>query len=799
MISFATYMNPVLTLSYNRPAIHFNEALPIGNGRMGAMHYGGVVNDRLLLNEDTLWSGKRRDWNNPKMQEALAEVRAALKEGDYRAAHALSPRLFGPWTESYLPLGSMDIEFNGLSGGEVEDYQRRLDLDGALATVTFRDQGIHHRREIFASYPDQVLVMRISADKPGNISLLAKLTSQLPHSISLAPSNELILIGQAPEHIEPNYVLDVDTPIVYGNPEESIGFCARLHACVEGGSVSYDSDQLHIKKADSVVLMLSLATSYQGFNLPLDRENALSRTKADISKASKSSFEQLCATHQADYQALFRRVKLDLGAGVDSLLPTDERIRRWSETEDPQLVTLLYQFGRYLMIASSRPGSQATNLQGIWNDQMRPPWSSNYTLNINTPMNYWPAECANLPECHEPLFELIRELAINGQETARVNYGARGWVSHHNTDLWRQTSPVGGEAKWATWYVSGAWLCQHLWQHYAFGLDKDFLRDRVWPLMRGAAEFCLDWLTKDEHGHLVTSISTSPETNFILPDGTHASLSMGSTMDMAIIRELFTNCLAAARILEIENDFTEEISAALPLLLPAQIGSNGCIQEWALDWAPEDIHHRHVSFLFGLYPGGEITHEQTPELFKAAATSLLVRGDASPGWALAWKINLWARLRDGNHVHELFKQLLRLCDPTSGISEKGGLFANLFDAHPPFQIDGNFGFTSGVTEMLVQSHAGGIDPLPALPDQWPSGSISGVRVRGGFTVEIHWDKKYWRIIRVHSAHNNICRIRVGTAPFVLRINSVAACISRDGDDWIAFSMNADDYAALERL
>jgi len=791
--------NAPLSLHYTHPADHWTAALPLGNGRMGAMYFGGVAHDRVQLNEETLWSGKHRDWNNPGMREVLPKVRAALHAGDYPQADRLAQGLFGPWTESFLPLGDLFLDFPGLEPDEISGYRRELDLDGALATVTFQHRGVTHRREIFASFPDQVIVLRLIVDQPGALTFHARLGSELPHEAQAQGHDALMLCGQAPEHVEPNYIEGAQDPIRYGNREDSIRCVLQMQARVEGGTLTADPRTLHVQNATSATLLLAAATSFQGFNQPLDLEKAFRLAAQRLTRASDQPFDQLLATHQADHRALFRRVQLDLGPAPMEALPTDERLRQWNAQRDPQLVTLLYQFGRYLMIASSRPGTQASNLQGVWNDRMRAPWSSNYTLNINTPMNYWAAESANLAECHQPLFDLIRDLAVTGAETARINYGARGWLAHHNTDLWRHSAPVSGQTMWATWYVGGAWLCQHLWEHYAFGRDDHFLREEAWPLMRGAAAFCLDWLTEDKDGHLVTSVSSSPETAFVLPDGSKAGLSQGSTMDMAILRELLTACSLTAQTLGIEDDFTREVRAALARLLPARIGSTGCIQEWAHDYPTEDAHHRHVSFLFGLYPGSQITDQCSPDLFHAAAASLRARGDAGTGWSLAWKINLWARLRDGNHALGLIERLLTLCPAGNTISQAGGVYANLFDAHPPFQIDGNFGFTSGVTEMLLQSHAGGIDPLPALPGAWLAGRVAGLRARGGFLVDLGWQAGQWQTLRIHATVDGPCGVRTGTDPFTLRRNGELQPAASDATGWVTFPLQAGDDAEILRF
>ncbi|HEX6622642.1 MAG TPA: glycoside hydrolase family 95 protein, partial [Pyrinomonadaceae bacterium] len=516
-----------LTLWYSRPAEKWVEALPVGNGRLGAMVFGGVDKERLQLNESTLWSGGPTDWNNPKARDVLPQVRRAIFDGDYEKAEKLCRLMQGPYNQSYLPLCDLHLEFPGVSG--VASYRRSLDLDRAVTTLLYESGGATFRREVFVSRPDQVVAVRLTGDRPGRIVFTATLSSQLRHTTEAAGRDTLVLRGKAPAHVDPNYVRNTPEPVRYedGPGAEGMTFDVRVRAVAEGGDVTCDAKGLRVNGATSVVLIVSAGTSFNGYDKSPGRQgrDPTAVSSRHLTSASKRPWEDLLARHLADYQPLFRRVSLDLGADAGAKqLPTDERLRRFAQGRpDPGLVALVFQYGRYLLIASSRPGGQPSNLQGIWNDSMRPPWSSNWTININTQMNYWPAETTNLAECHEPLFDFIGELATNGRRTAEVNYGARGWVSHHNADLWRQSAPVGnwgqGNPVWANYALSGPWLCRHLWEHYAFGGNKKFLRERAWPLMKGAAEFCLDWLVEDGRGHLVTAPSASPEIGFVTPDG----------------------------------------------------------------------------------------------------------------------------------------------------------------------------------------------------------------------------------------------------------------------------------------
>jgi alpha-L-fucosidase 2 len=793
-----------MKLQYNSPAREWTEALPIGNGRLGAMLFGGVEQERIQLNEDTLWSGGPKNWNNPEAKEVLPEVRRLISEGQYEEADLLTKKMMGPYTQSYLPLGDLRISFE--HGDLASSYLRTLHLEEAVARVEYHVGDVQYTREMFASRPGQVLVYRLTASKAGGLSFTARLDSPL-RSRNIPSPEGLRLKGTVPVHVAPSY-FQSDNPFIYEDFSEAEGhamcFEGGLAIATDEGMVQIEADGIRVRGASEAVLYFAASTSFNGFNKSPGKEgiDPAPLVSAALKAANAASYKELLEQHVKDYTRLFNRVELRLGDSIAPAdLPTDKRIEEYGAA-DPGLVELTFHYGRYLMISSSRPGTRPANLQGIWNDNTRPPWSSNYTLNINTEMNYWPAESCNLAECHEPLLEFVENLAQTGKRTAEVNYGVRGWTAHHNSDLWCQSAPVGeyghGSPVWAYWPMAGAWLSQHLWEHYAFGRDLDYLRSRAYPVMKEAALFCLDWLHPDVQGRLITSPSTSPEHQFVTPGGNLAAVSAATTMDLALIWDLFTNCMEASSELELDEEFRSELAGALDRLYPLQIGRYGQLQEWSEDFEDEDVHHRHPSHLFGVYPGRQLTVERHPEWFEAARTSLNRRGDEGTGWSLGWKTSLWARFKEGDRAFALISNLLRLVSSDAKGASGGGVYANLFDAHPPFQIDGNFAATAGVAEMLLQSHKGGLEFLPALPKAWPDGYVKGLRARGGSVVNVSWSEGKLVKAEIIPICDGICRVLSGI-PLLLQTEDGAVVDSRYEAGVLSFNVLRGKCYILTRM
>jgi len=750
-----------LKLWYSKPASNWNEALPIGNGRLAAMVFGDPANEHFQLNEETIWAGSPHNNINEEMKSVVPELRKLLFEKKYAEAQKLSLEKMKT-TQNGMPYQSaadLFIEFPGHENAV--NYKRELDISKAVTSTSYKVNGITYKREAFASFTNNVIMVRLKADKAGSLSFIVKLTSPQKLHTTNIKKDTLELNGKASD---------------WEGVEGKVQFSVKTIIKTEGASAttSLKDSIIKINNATTATIYISIATNFKDYKtLNVD---ASAKAGDILLRSLKHPYEKVVADHIAFYKKQFDRVQFSLGENGSEKLPTNERLEKFNSTNDLQFVSLYFQFGRYLLISSSQRGNQPANLQGKWNNKLSPPWDSKYTININTEMNYWPSEVTSLPELSEPLFKMIKELAVTGRESAQKIYNARGWVVHHNTDIWRITGPVDG-GFYGIWPMGGAWLCRHIWEHYLYTGDKFFLSE-YYPVLKSAAEFYVDALIEGpENKWLVMSPSMSPENAYMqYPIDSvrkqNVSITAGATMDNQILFELFSSIISASKILNRDKLFADTVRSKKDRLPPMQVGKYGQLQEWINDWDNPNDQHRHISHLYGLYPSYQITITQSPAIFAAARNTLISRGDVSTGWSMGWKVNFWARMLDGDHAYKLIKDQLTPSVQPDG-KETGGTYANLFDAHPPFQIDGNFGCTAGIAEMLLQSHDGVIELLPALPNQWIKGSVMGLKARGGFTIDMEWkDGKLFKAT-IYSSFGGNCRLRLKTKQNVPDLKAAA--------------------------